>query len=73
MFTIRDNGTGFSYHGLENLSGMGLNNVEQRIRLHYGDAYGIDVQSIVGEGTTVTLRFPAQKGRKSFDEGAFGG
>lgn len=61
VFTIRDNGTGFSYHGLENLSGMGLSNVEQRIRLHYGDAYGIDVQSVVGEGTTVTLRFPAHK------------
>lgn len=65
VFTIRDNGTGFTYRGLENLSGMGLSNVEQRIRLHYGDAYGIDVQSAVGEGTTVTLRFPARKGEES--------
>lgn len=64
VFTIRDNGTGFSYHGLENLSGMGLSNVEQRIRLHYGDAYGIDIQSVVSEGTTVTLRFPAQRGEE---------
>lgn len=64
VFTVQDNGTGFTYQGLENLSGVGLNNVEQRIRLHYGDAYGITVQSVPGEGTTVTLRFPARKGEE---------
>jgi two-component system sensor histidine kinase YesM len=64
VFTVQDNGTGFAYRGLENLSGMGLNNVEQRIRLHYGDAYGITVQSVPGGGTTVTLRFPARKGEE---------
>lgn len=64
VFTIRDNGAGFPYRGLENLSGMGLNNVNQRIRLHYGDTYGISVQSTLGEGTTVTLCFPARKGEE---------
>ncbi|MEA4929019.1 MAG: histidine kinase [Candidatus Limiplasma sp.] len=64
VFTVQDNGTGFAYQGLENLSGVGLNNVEQRIRLHYGDAYGITVQSVLGGGTTVTLRFPARKGEE---------
>lgn len=40
--------------------GFGLRNVHQRIKLHYGDSYGIELTSISGEGTTAVIRLPVQ-------------
>lgn len=37
---------------------IGLLNVNARIRLLYGDAYGISIESTLGAGTECTLRFP---------------
>jgi len=37
---------------------IGLYNIHQRIRLNYGEAYGLRVWSEAGKGTRVTLRFP---------------
>ena len=39
-------------------------NVHERIRLIYGDRYGISIDSQVGRGTTVLLHFPQDGGRK---------
>ncbi len=36
----------------------GLYNVNERIRLGYGEEYGISMESSYGEGTTVTIRLP---------------
>ncbi len=36
----------------------GLYNVNERIRLGYGEEYGISIDSVFGEGTTVTIRLP---------------
>ncbi|MGG3309851.1 sensor histidine kinase [Paenibacillus lautus] len=38
--------------------GIGLRNVHQRIRLFYGNEYGIEVKSEEGEFTQVTMTFP---------------
>lgn len=38
---------------------IGIRNVEKRIRLCYGDDYGLLLQSSPGNGTKVTIRFPA--------------
>lgn len=40
-------------------SGVGLINVHTRIKLMFGDAYGLIVESEPDEGTTVTVRLPA--------------
>lgn len=40
-----------------NLS-IGLNNINQRIKLFYGEAYGMEIQSSPKEGTLVTLTIP---------------
>ncbi|TLS50948.1 sensor histidine kinase [Paenibacillus antri] len=40
-------------------SGYGLKNIDERLRIHYGDKFGLSFQSAPGEGTTVILRIPA--------------
>jgi|GEM_PF-1417253 len=42
--------------------GIGLSNINQRIRLMYGNEYGIGIQSLEGEWTKVTVRIPAVGG-----------
>ena len=39
-------------------SGIGLMNVHQRIRLHFGEAYGLEIESEPEEGTIVRIRLP---------------
>jgi two-component system sensor histidine kinase YesM len=38
--------------------GIGLANVNRRIRLQFGDAYGVSVESIEDQGTKVRLKVP---------------
>ncbi|MFD0672958.1 cache domain-containing protein [Cohnella sp. GCM10027633] len=38
--------------------GVGLPNVNHRIRLYFGESYGLEIESELEEGTTVTLRIP---------------
>ena len=40
-------------------SHYGLHNINRRIRLQYGEAYGLSFESISGKGTTVSLLLPA--------------
>lgn len=40
------------------LTGIGISNVDERIKIAYGQRYGIDIQSSEGEGTVVTYRLP---------------
>lgn len=37
---------------------IGLSNVHDRLRGQYGAGYGLSIESILGRGTTVTLRIP---------------
>lgn len=41
--------------------GFGLHNVQQRIRLYYGEAYRIRIDSREKEGTTVAIQIPMQR------------
>ena len=79
-FTVQDNGRGMNEAELENLRGLisgrvtrekeggyGMANVEKRIEMLYGEEYGMSVESIFGEGTTVTVRIPANYGINEHD------
>lgn len=64
---IRDNGTGFDPSILKekqntnshsHFSRIGINNVSERIKLYYGNRYGVDIISAVSEGTEITIRLP---------------
>ncbi|WP_135557149.1 sensor histidine kinase [Paenibacillus cymbidii] len=37
---------------------LGLANVQERMQLHYGAAYGIDIESVCGKGTSIVFRLP---------------
>lgn len=65
VIRISDNGKGFDVSKLNDettkrrrLSGIGVNNVRQRILLYFGDGYDFHVESIQGQGTTVTVETP---------------
>ena len=73
--TVSDNGLGMPPDVVERLltaspqpgaqtggkrgSGIGLRNVQERIRLYFGSEYGVTIQSEPDEGTVVTLHLPA--------------
>jgi two-component system sensor histidine kinase YesM len=37
---------------------IGIKNVHDQIRYYFGDAYGVSIDSVLEEGTTVTIRIP---------------
>ncbi|MGO4109234.1 sensor histidine kinase [Paenibacillus sp. YAF4_2] len=44
----------------DTLSGYGVRNVDNRIKLLFGDSYGVSIFSRFGIGTTVTIRIPGK-------------
>ncbi|MFF2093391.1 sensor histidine kinase [Paenibacillus sp. NPDC058174] len=44
----------------DKLSGYGVRNVDNRIKLLFGDSYGVSIYSRLGIGTTVTIRIPGK-------------
>ena len=73
-FQVIDNGIGMSEEELQVLraevempgselsTGFGLANVNKRIKLNYGNSYGLDIQSKKGEGTEIRITIPARLG-----------
>ena len=71
---ISDNGCGMDKETLQTVlhkvqdytrkrrkSSIGLYNINRRIKLNYGEQYGLDIQSTQGEGTMVRVTFPVIK------------
>jgi two-component system sensor histidine kinase YesM len=54
--------------GNENHFHLGINNVNTRIKLFYGDDYGVSIESTVGSGTCVSLRLPETRRKRNDDE-----
>ncbi len=53
--TVEDNGVGFDVHKAKHHDGIGLKNVEGRVRMLHGK---MDVQSNTGKGTSVFIEVP---------------
>ncbi len=53
-FTIKDNGIGIADLSVLH-TGYGINNVKERIKLFYGEEYGVSFASEPNVGTTVTI------------------
>lgn len=66
-FSVRDNGQGISSERItevmsEKGSSVGMRNVHRRLKLMYGEEYGITVQSDPGRGTTILICLPEGAG-----------
>ncbi len=46
--------------GSKQSTGFGLANVNKRIKLNYGNQYGLYIRSTKGEGTDITIKIPAR-------------
>jgi two-component system sensor histidine kinase YesM len=75
-FEIADNGVGMSEatlrtiwneqeHPHKGLNCIGIRNVHERIRLNYGDVYGLTIKSERDQGTSVTLVLPVIEGENN--------
>ena len=73
--SVKDNGCGIDEdklqelneqleNGLDDINSthIGIANVNSRIKLFYGNEYGLSISSDFGEGTQVTIRIPVQMG-----------
>lgn len=75
VFEIADDGVGMTEEQLcqvrmqekrsrkEHLTGIGINNVDDRLKLLYGEAYGVCIESKAGKGTKVVVQMPAEAER----------
>jgi two-component system sensor histidine kinase YesM len=71
LIEISDNGPGIKPEVLKDIfkspkdankfSTVGLNNIAQRIKLLYGEAYGIKIFTVENEGTNITIEIPFTK------------
>ena len=68
IIDITDNGAGMTPEQIsdlwqqdQNRTGIGIRNVDERLKLSYGINYGLTVVSVPEQGTTVSLRIPCQK------------
>lgn len=72
VFTITDNGAGITPDKLEQIrytleirdeqeeARIGLRNVHDRLKLSYGVEYGLNIESRMNEGTSITFRIPME-------------
>ena len=70
IIEVSDNGNGMTKKQLEEVrnslkedsiskhSSIGMSNIDQRIKLCYGNGYGVNIDSVEGEGTMVTVILP---------------
>lgn len=70
-FSAEDNGRGMDNKRIKevmetNTDNIGIRNVNNRIKLIYGDKYGVTIQSEINRGTRITINLPkSEKTKKS--------
>ena len=62
-FSITDNGCGISSERIDEImqesgESIGISNINKRIKLLYGDAFGVSINSKVNEGTNIVITMP---------------
>lgn len=82
VFTVSDDGSGMDEAQLREIRehaygqrppklsgrGIGLRNVHERIKIQFGESYGLRIDSRPGEGTTVELVIPDRPNDKEADD-----
>ena len=74
IITVADNGLGMTKEQCETIlkkgrsdsKGIGVKNVNDRLKIYFGDEYGISIESELDVGTTVKIKIPKiEKGREN--------
>ncbi len=72
VLTVKDNGIGMPqtvideilvcdyFPDSEEYKSVGMRNVNQRLKLYYGEYYGLNIRSTPNKGTEITIRIPAE-------------
>jgi two-component system sensor histidine kinase YesM len=78
ILKIQDDGIGMSKEALASVfkkktsdkrhNGVGMKNIEDRLKMHYGPDYGLFVESEEGRGTTVTVTIPYKRMEETDEE-----
>ena len=63
ILTVEDNGVGMTKEQADKIitkdsKGYGVRNVNERIKLYYGEQYELKIESEIGKGTKVIVHFP---------------
>lgn len=70
VFTVEDNGVGMTKEQCESIlhkevkgqtGGIGIKNVNDRVKIYFGEQYGMKIESELDEGTKVSIRMPKLK------------
>lgn len=73
IFSVSDNGVGMSEEKINQITEsfkntdfldskhIGLKNINRRIRLAYGEGFGLEIKSRLGEGTQIKIKLPLIK------------
>lgn len=69
LFYVEDNGCGICEEDLKEVlnkerKSIGVRNTNKRIRMIYGEKYGVTISSQLEEGTVVTIRLPLKVNSK---------
>lgn len=66
LFRVRDDGVGMDEEQVRHIlhsepgdrTGIGIKNVNDRLRIYFGEGYGLHIESELDEGTCVEIRMP---------------
>lgn len=76
LFTVRDNGSGMTEEQIAAImqkeqsdhAGIGIKNVNDRLTIYFGSAYGIRIESEPDQGTSVFIRMPKVKEEADYEK-----
>ena len=76
LFTVRDNGSGMAEEQIAAImqkeqsdhAGIGIKNVNDRLTIYFGPAYGIRIESKPDQGTSVFIRMPKVKEEADYEK-----
>ena len=76
LFTVRDNGSGMTDEQIAAImqkeqsdrAGIGITNVNDRLKIYFGPAYGIRIESEPDEGTCVFIRMPKVREEAEYEK-----
>ena len=76
VMTVEDNGNGMTEEQIETImnkersdrTGIGIKNVNDRLKIYFGSEYGITIRSELDEGTRVIIRMPKVKEASEYEK-----